>query len=106
MFLSALARGQGSTIWLISLVATALPPLSAIVSRRSRYSEQPASAVSSAASANARNRLLDGRIVVSFGQIEHMTGERTVAGRSDAVKDRSQRHRLLAGELGFAEQEE
>src|ERR1017187_2413550 len=84
MFLSALARGQGSTIWVTLSVATESPPPSKMVSRRSRYSEQPASAASSAASASVRSMLLDGRIGIPLRQIEHVPGERAAAGVGEA----------------------
>src|SRR5450755_947568 len=106
MFLSALARGQGSTIWVTLLVATESPPPSEMVSRRSRYSEQPASAASSAASANVRKILLDGRIGSLLRQIEHVPGERTAAGIGKAGRDGRERDRLRPRDFGLAEQEE
>src|SRR6202142_330272 len=106
MFLSALARGQGSTIWVTLLVATASPPPSEMVLRRSRYSEQPASAASSAASASVRKILLDGRIGIPLRQIEHVPGERAAAGIGEAGRDGPERDRLRRRELGLAEQEE
>src|ERR1700690_1136179 len=106
MFLSALARGQGSTIWVTLLVATASPPPSEMVLRRSRYSEQPASAASSAASASVRKILLDGRIGIPLRQIEHVPGERAAAGVGEAGRGGRERDRLRSCELGFAEQKE
>src|ERR1039458_5595683 len=105
MFLSALARGQGSTIWVTLSVATESPPPSEMVSRRSRYSEQPASAAISAASASVRSMLLDGRIGFPLRQIEHVPGERAVTGGGDAGRDGRECERLRSGELGLAEQE-
>src|SRR6202142_329137 len=106
MFLSALARGQGSTIWVTLLVATASPPPSEMVLRRSRYSEQPASAASSTASASVRKILLDGRIEIPLRQIEHVPGERAAAGVGNARRDRRECDRLRPRELRLAEQEE
>src|ERR1035441_4913679 len=106
MFLLALARGQGSTIWVTLSVATESPPPSKMVSRRSRYSEQPASAASSAASASVRSMLLDGRIGSLLRQIEHVPGERTAAGVGEAGRGGRECDRLRPRDLGLAEQEE
>src|SRR6185369_17402912 len=100
----ALAGGQGSTICTILLVAMALPPVSATSSRRSRYSEQPASVVSSAAMASAR-MLLDGRIGDPPRQIEHVSGERPRPGSRDARDSRRHSGRLRPRDFGLAEQE-
>src|SRR6185437_1435750 len=106
MLRSALSRGHGSTIWVASLVATELPPPRRMVSRRSRYSEQPASAVSEAASASVRSVLMDGRIGYSPWKIEHMPGERTVAGGGELGRDGRECESLLPRDLGLAEEEE
>src|SRR6476469_5133072 len=106
MFLLALSRGQGSTIMVTSLVATALPPLSEMVSRRSRYSEQPASSTASAASASAG--LMDRGIgnPYRFGQIEHVPGVRLLLGFGEARDLGRELLGLLVGQFGLAQQEE
>src|SRR6185312_13812909 len=106
MFLLALSRGHGSTIMVTSLVANALPPLSEMVSRRSRYSEQPASSTPSAASASAG--LMDRGIgnPYRFGQIEHVPGVRLLLGFGEARALGRQLLGLLVGQFGLAQQEE
>src|SRR5450759_3861242 len=106
MFLSALARGQGSTIWVTLLVPTVSPPPREIVSRRSGYSEQPASAASSAASASVRSMLLDGRIGIPLRKIEHVPSERAAAGVGEAGRGGRELDRLRPRDLGLAEQKE
>src|SRR5271169_4758128 len=96
----ALSRGQGSTMWVTLSLATASPALSAMLSRRSTYSEQPASAASTAAIESLRMALLDGRIGYPPWQIEHVPGERPVAGGGDAGGDRRERARLFPRNFG------
>src|SRR6185437_1277863 len=105
MLRSALSRGHGSTIWVTLSEAIALPPLSEMVSRRSRYSEQPASAVSSAASASPRSVLLDGRIGYS-PEIEHVPGEWTIAGGGNTGRGGCESERLRPRDFVLAQQEE
>src|SRR5664280_2181687 len=90
----ALSRGHGSTMWVTSFVATELPPLSAMVSRRSRYSEQPASVANKTASASLAATLLNGCIGTPSWHVEHVAGERLIAGGGDAHHDR--RHRAAS----------
>src|SRR5665213_938468 len=86
------SRGHGSTICVTWSVATALPALSETASRRSRYSEQPASnAASAAPSARVRSALIDGNIGPPR-HVEHMPGERPGLGARDG-----RRHRQLLG---------
>src|SRR5664279_5104094 len=94
----ALSRGHGSTMWVTSFVATELPPLSAMVSRRSRYSEQPASVANKTASASLAATLLNGCIGTPSWHVEHVAGERLIAGGGDAHHDR--RHRAERWQLG------
>src|SRR5438876_8057221 len=102
----ALSRGQGSTICVTTSVATALPPDSAMVSRRSIYSEHPPSTARKAPSAMVRRALLNGRIGFPLLQIEHVSGKRPVAGDSDARRAWRELARLLARDFGLSQQEE
>src|SRR4029077_17332731 len=102
MLWSALAGGHGSTIWVTMLVATALPPDRAMVSRRSRYSEQPPSTTRRAASANVRSALLNGRIGLSLRQIKHVPGKRLVAGDSETGRGRCRLGSLLPASPGLS----
>src|SRR5215468_3374632 len=102
----ALSRGHGSTIWVTTLVATALPPEAAIGSRRSKYSEQPPTVTSSAASASVRMALLNDCIGVSLRHFEHMPGEWPVATDGDACGRRRELTRLFLRDFGLSEQEE
>src|SRR5579885_3707280 len=107
MFLLALSRGQGSTIWVTIFVADALPPFSVIVSRWSRYSEQPASTPASA-SPNEIAVLMDGRIgnPHRFGQIEDVTGERLLLRFRDLLELGRQCLRFRTREFGLPQKEE
>src|SRR5471032_45422 len=102
----ALSRGHGSTIWVTLSLATALPPLSAMLSRRSRYSEQPASVANTAASASVTLNLLNGRIGNPLWHIEHVPGERLIASSGDALHGWRKRARLFPRHLHLAHQEE
>src|SRR5579875_1763977 len=105
MFLLALSRGQGSTIWVTIFVAAALPPFSVIVSRWSRYSEQPAT---TPASPNQSTVSMDRRIgnPYRFGQIEDMARERPLLRFGDLLERGRQCLRFLMGEFGFTQEEE
>src|SRR5262245_49938196 len=101
----ALSRGQGSTIWVTTSVATAFPPESAIVSRRSRYSEQPPSITKRAPRASVRSALLNGRIGFPLRQIKHVPDKRFAVGNDDGRIQKRGLTRLLRGDLGFSHQE-
>src|SRR5262245_2621179 len=92
----ALASGQGSTIWVTTLVATALPPERAIVSRRSRYSEQPPSMAMRAPRANVRRGLLNRRIGFSLRHVKHVPHKRLSIGNRDPLSERRELARLLS----------
>src|ERR1039458_8213392 len=77
-----------------------------MVSRRSRYSEQPASVASTAASAAKRMTLLDDRIGYPLRHIEHVPGEWPVACGGNTSGGGRERARLFPRDLGLAEQEE
>src|SRR5262245_3764359 len=102
----ALSRGQGSTIWVTTSVATAFPPESAIVSRRSRYSEQPPSITKRAPRASVRSALLNGRIGFPLRQIKHVPDKRFAVGNDDGRIQKRGLTRLLPGDLGLSHQEE
>src|SRR6476660_9769320 len=106
MLRSALSRGQGSTICVIILVATALPPDLAMVSRRSRYSEQPPSTARKAPSARLRRTLLNDRIGAPLRQIKHVSGKWPVAGNRDTSCGRCELACQLPRDFGLAQQEE
>src|SRR5512135_467664 len=101
MFFCALSTGQGSTICVTLLVATASPPCSEMVSRRSRYSEQPPSAASTRPSASARPDLLNGRIGTPPWHIDHVPGERLLLGDGDLRGRRRQSPGFGAADLGL-----
>src|SRR5262245_7581758 len=102
----ALSSGHGSTMWVTMLVATALPPERAIVSRRSRYSEQPPSTAIRAPSANACSDLLNRRIGFPLRQIKHVPHERLAIGNCDSLSEGRELACLLPRKLGLSEQEE
>src|SRR5689334_2666399 len=102
----ALSRGHGSTICVTTLVATALPPVAAIGSRRSKYSEQPPTATSSPASARVRMALLNDCIGLSLRHFEHVSGERPVTPDGDACRRRRELARFFLCDFGLSEQEE
>src|SRR5690242_11509970 len=102
---SADAGGHGSTICTTLSLSTALPPNGEMASRRATYSEQPASATKTSVSAPARTRSVY-RIEASPRHIEHVAGERLVAGRGDALLGGGRRAGAVPRHLGLAEQEE
>src|SRR4029077_19450149 len=102
----ALAGGQGSTVWVTMLVATALPPESATESRRSRYSEQPPRTANNPASATVRMTLLNCRIGFPLRHVEHVTGERTVAGDRKTRRNGRTLACLFPHGFHFSKQEE
>src|SRR5215475_368484 len=102
----ALSGGQGSTICVTMLVATALPLNRVMVSLRSRYSEQPPSAAKRAPSANVRSALLNGRIGTPLRHVKHVTGKRLIAGVSKAGCNGRKPACLFSRDLGFSKQKE
>src|SRR5262252_8013532 len=106
MLRSALSRGQGSTICVIMLVATALPLNRVMLSLRSRYSEQPPSAANRAPNATVRIVLLNGRIGVPLRQVKHVPCKRLVAGVGKAGRNGREPACLFPCDLGLSEQEE
>src|SRR5579862_3175106 len=109
MLRSALAAVHGSTISVSRSVASALPPLSSIVSRRSVYSEHPASSrARPAAHASERRKVSVGcmRKLRRCYQIKRMPGVRLVGSGDDARLDRAKGARLVTGEVGLAEEKE
>src|SRR5690242_6051074 len=102
----ALSGGQGSTIWVIMLVATALPLNRVMVSLRSRYSEQPPSAAKRVPSANVRSALLNGRIGIPLRQVKHVPGKRLIAGVSEAGCNGRKPACLFPRDLGLSKQKE
>src|SRR5262249_15165222 len=106
MFRLALSRGQGSTIWVTTSVATALPPDSAIVSRRSRYSEQPPSMAKRAPRASVRSTLLNGRIGLPLRQIKHVADKRFAVRNYDGRIQEREFACLLPADLALSHQEE
>src|SRR5215510_11156070 len=99
----ALSSGQGSTIWVIAFVATALPLNRVMLSLRSRYSEQPPSVAKKAPSANVRSALLNGRIGTPLRQIKHVPGKGLVAGVGKAGRNRREPACLFPRDLGLSE---
>src|SRR5512132_3289355 len=77
-----------------------------MVSRRSRYSEQPPSVASTAASKSVRMALLDGRIGYPLRHIKHVPGKRPATGGGKAGRGGRQCAHLFPRDLGLAEQEE
>src|SRR5262245_20661762 len=106
MFRLALSRGQGSTMWVTISVATALPPERAIVSRRSRYSEQPPRTAIRVPSANVRRGLLNRGIGFPLRQVKHMPHKRLAIRNRDSRSERRELARLLPRKLGLSQQEE
>src|SRR5476649_945673 len=93
-------------MWVTSLLATELPPCKAMLSRRSRYSEQPPSVANSTASASVPASLLNGCIGDSPWHIEHVSGERLLAGGGDAGHQGREGAGLRLRHFHLAHQEE
>src|SRR6185437_12769432 len=106
MLLLAASRGHGSTICTTLSPSTALPPSGEMASRRARYSEQPASEARASRSPPARSKSVSRRIGASPWHVEHVAGERLIAGGRDALLGGRRRAGTLARHFGLAEQEE